>query len=376
MNKRMTFAEELLQFAKTVDILDEELFLNIKKIINDYASQRWGVKYVKIMNLKFDLDGNRILEKFFLQEYNRGNTQHEMVNIETSKGQMAYVIKQKKPVWIVSKDPKLSLNDAEEYVDCWSDLEEIPEYQTIMPNEKIKTSIIVPFYELEKERRYLRGVANYEIPDILPFNKECQNEILTLTDTISELLNLYNVRARQEHNSNYAIHRLESKLETFNAMLRKNKVFIASPSKGNRDVKEVILKVLKEHYGEIEIVDWENNSETGSISQKMFDDINSSRYGICYFSEWSKEKERYIDNSNVMFEAGLMHSKFTTFNDETPLWIPIREKESLDFPFDVQGFNTLIVPRDEKKKLELERFEEMLKKFMGSMTQRAREDRF
>jgi len=31
MNKRMTFAEELLQFAKMVDILDEELFLNIKK---------------------------------------------------------------------------------------------------------------------------------------------------------------------------------------------------------------------------------------------------------------------------------------------------------------------------------------------------------
>jgi len=376
MNKRMTFAEELLQFAKTVDILDEELFLNIKKIINDYAYQRWGVKYVKIMNLKFDIDGNRILEKFFLYEYNKGGTQHEMVNIETSKGQMAYVIKKKKAVWIVSKEPELPLNDTEEYLDLWSGLEDIPEYQTIMPNEKIKTSIIVPFYELEKERRYLRGVANYEIPEVLSFNKESKEEILTLTNTISELLNLYNVRERQEHNSNYAVERLELKLESFNAMLRKNKIFIASPSKGNRDVKEVILKVLKEHYSEIEIVDWENNSETGSISQKMFDDINSSRYGICYFSEWSKEKERYIDNSNVMFEAGLMHSKFTTFNDETPLWIPIREKESLDFPFDVQGFNTLIVPRDKHGKLEVEHLQEMLKKFMKSMTKRAREDRF
>lgn len=376
MNKRMTFAEELLQFAKTVDILNEKLFLNIKEIINDYAFQRWGVKYVKIMNLKFDLDGNRILEKFFLQEYNKGSTQHEMVNIETSKGQMAYVIKQKKPVWIVSKEREKSLNDAEAYIDCWSGLEEIPEYQTIVPNTKIKTSIIVPFYELEKERRYLRGVANYEIPEVLPFNKECKDEILTLTDTISELLNLYNVRERQEYNSNYAINRLESKLETFNTMLRKNKIFIASPSEGKRDVKEVILEVLKEHYGEIEIVDWENNSETGSISEKMFDDINSSRYGICYFSEWSKEKMKYIDNSNVMFEAGLMHSKFTTFNDETPLWIPIREKDSFDFPFDVQGFNTLIVPRDEEHRLEKERFSEMLKKFMETMTQRAREDRF
>lgn len=376
MKKRMTFAEELLQFAKTVDILDEKLFLNIKEIINDYALQRWGVKYVKIMNLKFDLDGNRILEKFFLQEYSKGSTQHEMVNIETSKGQMAYVIKHKKPVWIMPKDKEVYLNETEEYVDCWSDLENIPEYQSIVSNAKIKTSIIVPFYELEKERRYLRGVANYEIPEILSFNKECRDEILTLTDTISELLNLYNVRERQEHNTTSAIERLETKLETFNALLRKNKVFIASPSDGNKDVKKVILKVLEEEFPDIELIDWEANNETGSISEKMFEDINSSRYGICYFSEWSKEKKQYVDNSNVMFEAGLMHAKFTTFSDEIPLWIPIREKNSFAFPFDVQGFNTVIVPRDEKEVLEEEKFAEMLRSFMRTITKRAKEDRF
>lgn len=374
--KRMTFAEELLQFAKTVDILDEKLFMNIKEIINDYASQRWGVKYVKIMNLKFDLDGNRILEKFFLQEYSKASTATDMVNIETSKGQMAYVIRNKKPVWIMSKDRSSFLNKSDEYIDCWSGLEDIPEYQSIVTDAKIKTSIIVPFYELEKERRYLRGVANYEIPEALPFNKECQNEILTLTDTISELLNLYNVRERQEHNTNYAINRLEIKLETFNALLRKNRIFIASAFEGEKDVKNAIKKVLKNSFSDIEVLDWENNKETGSISEKMFEDINSSRYGICYFSEYSKEKKKYVDNSNVMFEAGLMHGKFRTFNDENPLWIPIREKDSLEFPFDVQGFNTLIVPRNKKGKLEEEEFAEMLKNFMETMTQRAREDRY
>ena len=169
---------------------------------------------------------------------------------------------------------------------------------------------------------------------------------------------------------------METKLETFNALLRKNKVFIASPSSGKKDVKKVILKVLEESFPDIEIVDWEMNNETGSITEKMFEDINSSRYGICYFSEWSKEKNAYIDNSNVMFEAGLMHAKFTTFNDEVPLWIPIREKDSLAFPFDVQGFNTLIVPRDKKEILDEEKFTKMLKKFMETMTQRAKEDMF
>ena len=211
---------------------------------------------------------------------------------------------------------------------------------------------------------------------MLPFNKECRDEILILTDTISELLNLYNVRERQERNTNYAIHRLETKLETFNALLRKNKIFIASPSEGKKDVKNVILKVLQESFPDIEVLDWENNNETGSITTKMFDDINSSRYGICYFSEFSKEEGKYIENSNVMFEAGLMHSKFTTFNDEVPLWIPIREKDSLAFPFDVQGFNTLIVPRNKKGELDEKEFTKMLKKFIEVMTERAKSDKF
>jgi len=48
----------------------------------------------------------------------------------------------------------------------------------------------------------------------------------------------------------------------------------------------------------------------------------------------------------------------------------------LAFPFDVQGFNTLIVPRDKKEILDEEKFTKMLKKFMETMTQRAKEDMF
>jgi len=372
--KKMTFGDELLQFARTVDILDEKLFMNIKEIINDYAKERWGVKFVKIMNLKFDLDGNRVLEKFFLREYSKGSEAHEMVNIETSRGQMAYVIKKKKPVWISAKDRESYLDKTDEYVDDWSNLQDIPEYQNITHNPQIKTSIIVPFYELEKERRYLRGVANYEISEYLPFSLSSQDEILTLTDTISELLNLYNVRERQEHNTNYAIERLQTKLETFNSLRRKNKIFIASPSNGRDDVREAITTLLEESFSDIEVVDWAKNQDTGSISQKLFEDINSSRYGICYFSEWAEEKQAYMDNINVMFEAGLMHSKFTTFNDEKPLWIPIREANAPDFPFDVQGFNTIVVPRDKEEKLEVKEFKKILYGFIQNMTHRLEND--
>ena len=363
----MTFAEELLQFAKTVDILNEQLFKNIKEIINDYAAKRWGVKYLKIMSLKFDSDGNRILRKFFLEEYNEDSSFDDIVFVENSDGQMAYVIKHKKPVWIHSVEKRQRLLDAKEYVDSWSDLKDIPQYKSIAENSNIKTSIIIPFYEVEKGKQSLRGVANYEMSNILTFSKADKDELLTLTDTISELLTLYSVRERQESNTNFAITKLKSKLKNFTHFQRENQIFIASPSNGKKDVKSAILTLLENAFPNIQVVDWENNRQTGMISKKLFEDINSSRYGICYFSEWSEEQNEYTDNINVMFEAGLMHSKFTTFNDDSPLWIPIREKNAPDFPFDVQGLNTIVIPREEDGRLKIKAFQELLNEFLVTM---------
>ncbi len=372
----MTFADELLLFAKTVDILNENLFKSIKEIINEYAYERWGVKYLKIMSLKFDSDGNKILRKFFLEEYSHESSVDDIVFVESSEGQMAFVIKNKEPVWITATTKDTLLSKTDKYLDHWSGLKAIPQYKNIVEDANIRTSIIVPFYEVEKGKRSLRGVANYEIEQYLPISKSDKNEISTLTDTISELLTLYNVRERQEGNTQSAIKRLRAKLENFTSMQRKNKIFLASPEKGNRDVKEVILEVLEKDFSDIELIDWENNNITGSISEKMFEDINSSRYGICYFSEWSEEKQQYVDNPNVMFEAGLMHAKFATFDDEVPLWIPLREQDSLDFPFDVQGFNTIIIPRNKQGVLNRKKLTKMIKGFMEAIISRAREDKF
>lgn len=370
----MTFGDELLQFAKTVDILDERLFFKIKQIINDYARERWGVKYVKIMKLRFDVDGNRVLEKFFLKEYRGASSSDDFINIEHSKGQMAFVIKERKPVWISCADKELYLNDCNNYIDFWSNLKNIPPYQSVVSNEKMRTSVIVPFYEIEQGKEYLRGVANYEIPHFIPFNEGCKQEIMHLTDTISELLNLYSVRERQEKNTDFAIDKLQYKLKNFNTSRRENKIFIASPYLGKKDVKDTIIEVIKSDFPDIEIENWENNKETGSVSKNIFDKINKCLYGICYFSQKDEDHNKYVDNINVAFEAGLMHSKFRTFRDEKPLWIPIREEESPSFPFDVKDFNTIVVPRNEDGSLIVEEFKKELTHFLLEMTKRIKDD--
>ncbi|NOZ90026.1 MAG: hypothetical protein GXO60_01940 [Epsilonproteobacteria bacterium] len=372
--KRITFGEELLQFAKAVDILDKDLFFDIKQIINTYAKERWGVKYVKIMRLRFDEDGNRVLEKFFLNEYQGISNTGDFINIEHSKGQMAFVIKQRNAVWISCANKESYLNNCDKYIDHWSKLEDIPAYQNIASNEKMRTSIIVPFYEIEHGKDYLRGVVNYEIPYFVPFNEECKQEILHLTNTISELLNLYSVRERQERNTRFAIDKLKYKLENFSNSRRENKIFIASPTKGSDDVKNAIIEVIESDFPDIAIENWENNNITGSVTENIFDKINKCLYGICYFSQKDEEYNRYIDNINVAFEAGLMHSKFRTFKDEKPLWIPIREANSPTFPFDVKDFNTIVVPRNEDGSLNEEEFKKELTNFLLEMTKRIKDD--
>lgn len=371
--KRMTFGEELLQFAKTVDILNKNLFFKVKGIINDYAYRRWGVRFVKIMRLKLDADGNRILEKFFWDEYTGSGYKGDMVNIDNSKGQMAFVIHQKKPAWITCADRVSYLDDCNQYRDCWSDLKNIPNYQAVTRHEKMKTSTIVPFYEeIGQEEKYLRGVANFETPHFILFNDEHEQEIKYLTETIAELLNLYTIRERQESNTNFAINKLRYKLDIFPQGHRENKVFIASSIRGAHDVKEAILEVLNFDFPNIGIVDWEENYEPGSVTETIFSEIEKCMYGICYFSEKDESSKNYVDNINVVFEAGLMHAKFRSFKDETPLWIPIREKDSPQFPFDVKDFNTIVVPRDEKEKLIVDEFKEKLRRFLITTTKQVK----
>ena len=43
----------------------------------------------------------------------------------------------------------------------------------------------------------------------------------------------------------------------------------------------------------------------------------------------------YTDNSNVLFEAGMMHGKTDDVSDTPISWIPIREELSPETPFDL-----------------------------------------
>ena len=378
--KRVTFGEELLQFSKTVDILDKKIFSDIKKIINQYAKKTWGVEYVKIMQLGMNSNGDRILKKFFLEEYNYDDDSREIytcqINPATGKveGQMPYVTQVRKAVWITCKNRGvLNSNSENIYIDQWSGLRDMPSYymQKQENIKDIKTSIIVPFFDSGSSKKHIKGVVNYEIPEYLSSTKECRVEIRQLTNTIAELLNLYHMRRRQERNTTSAIKTLKSKLEYLDYYKRKNKIFFAFPHKGEQDVHFAIKELLHEKFPSVVVNDWNEMTQTGSVTDQVFDEIEASKYGICYFSERVNKKSdvpHYRDNLNVIFEAGLMHSKYRTHKDSRPLWIPIREEGSPEIQFDLHHLRMIIVPRYKRGKnkgaLKKEAFHNLLRKFL------------
>ncbi|HEU4397498.1 MAG TPA: hypothetical protein VFU54_06640, partial [Actinomycetota bacterium] len=74
-----------------------------------------------------------------------------------------------------------------------------------------------------------------------------------------------------------------------------------------------------------------------------------SRYGICYFSEPAPPgaEHGYVDNPNVIFEAGMLHALINAPDAPPSGWIPVREESSPPAPFDFADQRIEKVPRDQ-----------------------------
>ena len=60
------------------------------------------------------------------------------------------------------------------------------------------------------------------------------------------------------------------------------------------------------------------------------------------------EDDRFLDNPNVLFEAGMLHVCRENTADSIKGWIPIREdaERTTPIPFNFAGDSVLIVPRE------------------------------
>jgi hypothetical protein len=177
--------------------------------------------------------------------------------------------------------------------------------------------------------------------DIADFDRE---EFLLLADSIGVLLDLRSLNDVQAQGTRDALGTLRQiKAAVTFPQVSKPQVFVAFSSRADREVVGIILDELEKLEDRLRILPWNHIDESGMISAQLAQAISSSKFGVCYLSE-PNDHGGYQDNPNVLFEAGMLHARSLSTQDQTR-WLPIREDKSPPAPFDFAGDRMEFVPR-------------------------------
>ena len=109
-----------------------------------------------------------------------------------------------------------------------------------------------------------------------------------------------------------------------------------------------ILNAVNMFSPHLEGVYWKDLEDTGNVTEIIRRKIAECRFGICYFSvRGADSPNKFFDNANVLFEAGMMHSITGTPTGQPTAWIPIRECNSIpeNPPFDFAQQNMILIER-------------------------------
>jgi len=215
----------------------------------------------------------------------------------------------------------------------------------------IKTSIIIPIRREKDESKTILGVVNFESQEYLKFNKNAEKELKDISYTLGKLFQLYELRGFQKSNTIAVINELENELDDFTREFqdyffeRKPDIFFAFPSKGDKEVIGSIRALISNDFSEnLNLISWDDESNLGSITPQMLDNIKNAEYFICYLSE-EDETSQYVDNANVLIEIGLFLGKQTRKKHFKNIIILREANSKIGIPFDIQDIFTLDIAR-------------------------------
>lgn len=353
-----SFGEQIKQFALSVDIIDSKTFEKIEELIKHYVTDALKMNYFEFMTVSTVVGSKQKYLKSFWGNSKLLNPIFEE-DQKTYKNQTAMAFHLNKPLWIVSKS-KNNLSECGDYIDLWSKHDPLPKYELIKDVGNIRTSIAVPVALQSGE---LIGVLDFEAIDYMEKTAIAEKEILNVAESISIILSLREYNISQSENTISVINSLSKQFgKTRNQNLSKPKLFFAFSDKGDKLVIEIIKHVLHEYSNKLTLVFWDEFENTGNIISQMTNEILSSSIGICYLSEIYDQEKTYKDNYNVVFEAGMFYA-LCNYNDSSTLgWIPIRENNAGEIPFDFSTERIIFVDRRNDGEIEKANFTTKIKK--------------
>jgi len=363
--KNSTFAGQLKHFAQTVDIVDNSTFNQIRYLIYKYVTKELKSDYFELLGGEFGNNGNR---QAWLRTFWSSDEKLHLwpirVNDGTYTNPVTNAFDKATPMWLINPDKK-PLDEAAKCQDLWSHTPNLSQYQP-SAGQPVRTAVVVP---LSFQR--LMGVFYMESSEYMEATDVGKLELSRLADALAMLYGLWDVNQANSRSKDHAIGDLRDLLDQAKfPKLAKPHVFVAFSERADEAVRSVINDVLGQYEDKLEFTDWTQMDEAGSITEQIGKEILASRFGICYLSEQVEPDgpapRRFNDNSNVVFEAGMLHARtsVTADTDEGGQtgWIPIRERNSPPPPFDFSTQRILYIPRSKSGELNEPRLREMLKR--------------
>jgi hypothetical protein len=338
-----TFAELLKQFALSIDIVDQATFNRVRDHVVEYMRTELEAAYFGLMTRSV-IDGQPGLQTTWSSADQGSGT-----TIRSGDGytrQVSIAFDQRRPLWVVAADGG-ALRDVEDpagYLELWSGVGGLPRYVSPV-EEPMKTSIMLP---LVRTGRAL-GVMYLESTTHVEATPVAKHELSTLAEAIAILIELRDANKTQTEGTERAVSQLGRFLGTAKfPRLTKPNLFLASADDADSQVLGILKGVLAEFDSKVSVFDWHEIADSGAITSQIADRIVRSRYGICYFSEPAPAgaEHRYVDNPNVIFEAGMLHALINAPDAPPSGWIPVREEDSPAAPFDFADQRIERVPRD------------------------------
>jgi hypothetical protein len=363
MTKTVTsFGDYLQQFARSIDIVDERTIEDVRRLVYTYIEKELGAAYFSL-SIETKVDGRPGLQTF----WSTGDETHTFT-IRTPDGsyssQISVSFDLGSPLWVVDEQQR-PLRDCDEYVDRWSGVKNLPKYRAPKANRNMRTSIVVPLAHWGN----VLGVMYLESTSYLDITDVAKDELSLFGDALAILFDLHRANRAQVQGTKDAISELQVRLRDSKfPHLTKPQIFIASSHQADDEVRGLIQEVLDEFNTFLTVVQWDRIERSGSITTQLIEQIATSRFGLCYFSEPATDGQKgYVDNPNVLFEAGMLHALTNSPAGRPSGWLPVRERISPKIPFDFATERLLEVPRNADREVNAQKFKNELRRRIKAM---------
>ncbi|CAM1342409.1 hypothetical protein [Tenacibaculum amylolyticum] len=338
------------RFSLSVDIINDNNKQQINQILENISKNIIGATFFEV---QFRSRTNTTKQEYLTTIWSNkqeaiGQIFDVRINNEL-RGQISYALENNTKLWVVSEDGNV-LNPNSKCIDLWSSSSNLPKYWKYIDDKDHKTSVILPLKH--KGMHDPIGVVNFEFENFHEINPNFKKIFETLSKSITTLLYSYQARNHQSNNTKRAVNEILDLTQKQNHILRKPEVFIAYSSRSLPDVIDVIKEIEARYEQKFKFVWWNEINKTGNIDKQLIKAITTSKLAIAYFSE-PKEDGSFVDNANVLFEAGMFHALSNKdIANEPVFWIPIREKHNEKIPFDFAHERIIEVQRNQDNSLQ------------------------